>query len=120
MLCIITQKCFNKRDKFYGNGGAASVEEDTDWTLLRVSKLTFRALALRQGEENEVLTLETSALKLLTVADLSYQLSWQYQITLFKKSGHSRARTHEWGISSQKSRDLKAITPMRFNGVKDG
>ena len=57
------------------NGGAASVEEDTDWTLLRVSKLTFRALALRQGEENEVLTLETSALKLLTVADLSYQLS---------------------------------------------
>ena len=52
------------RISFYGNGGAALVEEDTDWTLLRVSKLTFRALALRQGEENEVLTLETSALKL--------------------------------------------------------
>ena len=51
------------------------MEEDTDWTLLRVSKLTFRALALRQGEENEVLTLETSALKLLTVANSSYQLS---------------------------------------------
>ena len=51
------------------------MEEDTDWTPLRVSKLTFRALALRQGEENEVLTLETSVLKLLTVANLSCQLS---------------------------------------------
>ena len=43
------------------------------WPPKRVSKLTFGALALLHSEE---LTLEISALKLFTVAELRYQLSW--------------------------------------------
>ena len=42
--------------------------DDVNWPLLIVSKLTFRA--------DGGLTLETSALRLLTVANLRYQLSW--------------------------------------------
>ena len=40
--------------------------------FFKASKLMFRALAIRFDEG---LTLETSALKLLTVANLRYQLS---------------------------------------------
>ena len=43
-----------------------------NWPPLRVSKLTFRAFF---RANNEDLMLETSALKLLTVANLCYQLS---------------------------------------------
>ena len=41
--------------------------------FFKASKLTLPALAIPHSDEG--LTLETSALKLLTVADLHYQLS---------------------------------------------
>ena len=43
----------------------------------------FQSLAL---PSDEGLTLETSALKLLMVANLRYQLSWSFQITLLYSS----------------------------------
>ena len=56
-----------------------------DWPPWRVWKLTFRALGLFSDEG---LTLETSALKLLTVANLNYQHNWynqNYHIMITKR-----------------------------------
>ena len=46
--------------------------DSVNWPLLRVLKLTFQAFTILSEEG---LMLETSALKLLTVANLHYQLS---------------------------------------------
>ena len=48
-----------------------------NWPPLRVSKLTFGAFF---RANNEDLMLETSALKLLTVANLCYQLLLQFML----------------------------------------
>ena len=56
-----------------------------DWPPWRVWKMTFRALGLFSDEG---LTLETSALKLLTVANLNYQHNWynqNYHIMITKR-----------------------------------
>ena len=55
--------------------------DNLNWPPQRVLKLTFQALAPFHWS-NEELTLETSALKLLTVVNLRYQLSLWYLITL--------------------------------------
>ena len=50
--------------------------DNVNWPPKRVQKVTFRALALRRNNEpDKGLTFETSAFKLLTVANLRYQLS---------------------------------------------
>ena len=51
--------------------------DNGNWPPYRVLKLTFRVSAIRHRSD-EGLTLETSALKLFAVANLRYQLSWQY------------------------------------------
>ena len=119
-VVTITQKCFNKRDKFLWKRWCCVSGRGYRLDTVKSFKADVSSVSPSSGRRERSANARTSALKLLTVANLSYQPSWQYQITLFKKSGHSRARTHEWGISSQKSRELKAITPTRFSGVKDG
>ena len=51
-------------------------------------QLNFSSISSTKLRSAEGLTLETSALKLFTVANLRYQLSWSYQITLSHKAAN--------------------------------
>ena len=46
--------------------------DDVNWPPYRVSKLKLRVITIRQSETNEGLSLESSALKLFTVANLRH------------------------------------------------
>ena len=54
----------------------------------QLAQLNLSFVSSTKLHSAEGLTLETSALKLFTVANLRYQLSWSYQITFSHKAAN--------------------------------